>query len=164
MPSGTFCVYRGVTLGNDGEVCATDVGVVWSTFGSPSEIREGPAEASGSNREVYIGFVADPDLVLRALVDPRRSNRAELVAYTVGSHKDPQPLAGETTLRRVRWGSRGTADVLSMELRGPTVGSGSCAVVSYSGTFVGVIRPPMELGAEPCVGERQLRRGEVTSY
>ena len=41
----------------------------------------------------------------------------------------------------------GTADVLSMELREPRVfRPGGCALASYSGTFVGVIGPPIETG------------------
>ncbi len=35
MPSATFCVYRGIALGSRGEVCATDVVVIWSSFGPP---------------------------------------------------------------------------------------------------------------------------------
>jgi hypothetical protein len=143
MPAATFCVYRGVAFGGGGEVCATDVVVIWSSPASQAPVRGGPAEkASASNREVYLAFVADQELVLRAIVDSRQGDRAEMVGYTVGSEEAPQPLAGQMTLRAVRLGS---ADVLSMDLREPRrFRPGSCAFASYSGTFLGMIRPPSE--------------------
>src|SRR5512135_1922978 len=65
MPAATFCVYRGVAFGGAGEVCATDVVVIWSSLASPAAVSVERAEkASGSNREVYLAFVADPELVL----------------------------------------------------------------------------------------------------
>jgi hypothetical protein len=141
MPAATFCVYRGVAFGGGGEVCATDVVVIWSSVGSQAPVRLGRAEkASGSNKEVYLGFVADPELVLRAIVDSRDSDRAEMVEYMLGTEEAPQPLVGKMTLRAVRLGS---ADVLSMELHEPRrFHPGSCAFASYSGTFLGMIRPP----------------------
>ena len=146
MPAATFCVYRGVALGSAGEVCATDVVVIWSSFASQAPVGLAPAEtASGSNREVYLAFVADPELVLRAIVDPRQADRAEMVGYTMGSNEAPQPLAGRMRLRAVRLGSSGTADVLSMELREPQrFHPESCAFASYSGAFLGMIRPPSD--------------------
>jgi hypothetical protein len=143
MPAATFCVYQGVAFGGGGEVCATDVVVIWSSLASPAPASGGPAEkASASNREVYLGFVADPELIVRAIVDPRQGDRAEMVAYTIGSEEAPQPLAGQLTLRAVRAGS---ADVLSMDLREPRrFHPGSCAFASYSGTFFGMLRPPSE--------------------
>jgi hypothetical protein len=139
MPAATFCVYQGVALGGGGEVCATDAVVVWSSVASQAPVRAGP---SGSNKEVYLAFVADPELVLRAIVDSRQGDRAEMVGYTLGSEEARQPLAGQMTLRAVRLGS---ADVLSMDLREPRrFHPGSCAVASYSGTFLGMIRPPSE--------------------
>jgi hypothetical protein len=106
-------------------------------------VSRGPAEkASASNKEVYLGFVADPELVLRAIVDARDSDRADMVEYMMGSDEDPQPLAGKMILRAVRLGS---ADVLSVDLREPRrFHPGSCAFASYSGTFLGMIRPPSE--------------------
>lgn len=45
---------------------ATDVVVIWSS--SQSRVNVGPAaKASGSNRKVYLGFVADPELDERGL-------------------------------------------------------------------------------------------------
>ena len=85
MPAATFCVYRGVAFGVGGEVCATGVVVIWSSFASQVAASVAPVEtASGSDREVYLAFVADPELVLRAIVDPRQGDRAEMVAYTLG--------------------------------------------------------------------------------
>lgn len=141
MPAATFCVYRGVAFGGAGEVCATDVVVIWSSLASQAPVSDGSAEkASASNREVYLGFVADPELVVRAIVDSRQGDRAEMVGYTLGSEEAPQPLAGQMTLRPVRLGS---AAVLSMDLREPRrFHPGSCAFASYSGTFLGMIRPP----------------------
>jgi hypothetical protein len=78
MPAATFCVYGGVAFGDGGEVCATDVLVIWSSLVSQ-------ATASGSNSEVYLGFVADPELVVRAIVDSRQGDRAEIVGYTLGA-------------------------------------------------------------------------------
>jgi hypothetical protein len=150
MPSATFCVYRGVALGSGGEVCATDVVVIWSSFGSrarATDVEPAP-NASSLSGEVYLGFVADPEVVLRASVGSRQSHRAEIVGYTVGRTEAPRALAGEMTLRTVRPGSSGAADVLSMELREPRAfRPGGCALGSYSGTFVGVIGPPIETGA-----------------
>src|ERR1700752_3200462 len=53
MPAATFCVYRGVTFGGGGEVCSTDVVVIWSSLASRAAVSVESAEkASGSNREV----------------------------------------------------------------------------------------------------------------
>lgn len=145
MPAATFCVYRGAAFGGDGEVCATDVAVIWSSFVPPrSAVGLGHAEnPSGSGKEVYIGFAADPELVIRAIVDdPGQGDRAEMVGYALGSEEAPQPLAGSMTLRALRLGS---ADVLGMELREARRFQGeSCAFTSYSGTFVGMIGPPSD--------------------
>jgi hypothetical protein len=139
MPSATFCVYRGVALGRGGEVCATDIVVIWSSVGSQSRVHV--------EREIYLGFVTDPGLVLRAVVDSQHRHRATMVEYTLPKNETPQPLAGETTLRTVVRGSSGTADMLSMNVRdSPQVRLGGCALTSYSGTFVGVIGPPSETG------------------
>jgi len=143
MPAATFCVYRGVAWDGADEECATDVVVIWSSFTSQAPVGRGPAAKTfAANKEIYLGFVADPGLVVRALVDPRQSDRAEIVEYTAGSEEAPQPLAGEMTLPAVRLES---AEVLSMDLREPRrVASGNCAFASYSGTFVGMIGPPTE--------------------
>jgi hypothetical protein len=141
MPEATFCVYRGVAWNGAGEVCATDVIVIWSSFASQAPVSGRPADkASASNKEVYLGFVGDPELVVRAIVDPRHGDRAEMVGYTLGSEEAQQSLTGRMTLPAVHLGS---ADVLSMDLREPRrFHSGSCAVASYSGTFLGMSRPP----------------------
>jgi hypothetical protein len=141
MPAGTFCVYRGVALGGGGEVCATDVVVIWSAWQGRASDAPGEKEPP-AGREVYLAFVADPEPVVRAIVDSQQRDRAEMVEYTAGSAAAPQPLAGEMTLRAVR---RGSADVLSMDLREPRrFHPGICAFVAYSGTFLGVIQPPTE--------------------
>jgi len=144
MPAATFCVYQGVAFGGGGEVCATDVVVIWSSVAAPPPVSAGPAaKATGSNREVYLAFVAEPELVLRGIADARQDDRAEMVGYTTGGDGAPQPLAGRMTLRAVRVGSSRTADVLSMELQEPRrFHPGSCALASYSGTFLGMARPP----------------------
>ncbi len=99
-------------------------------------------------REVYLGFVSDPGLVVRAVVDSRHRHRAEMVEYTSARNETPQPLAGETTLRTVRLGSSGTADVLGMKLwESRQFRAAGCALASYSGTFVGVIGSPIETRA-----------------
>lgn len=156
MPAATFCVYRGVAFGGDGEVCATDVVVIWSSLASQASVSVERAEkASASNREVYLGFVADPELVVWGIVDPRQGDRAEMVGYTLGSEEAPQPLAGQMTLQAVRLGS---ADVLSMDLREPRrFHLGSCAFASYSGTFLGMLRPPSETttSVDPFIVPRQ---------
>jgi len=143
MPADTFCVYRGVAWNGAGEMCATDVVVIWSSVASQAPASGGPAvEASASSTEVYVGFVADPELVVRAIADPRQGDHAEMVGYTLGSEEAPQPLAGQITLRAVHLGS---ADVLSINLREPRpFHPGSCTFASYSGTFLGMIRPPSE--------------------
>jgi hypothetical protein len=156
MPADTFCVYRGVAWGGAGEVCATDVVVIWSSLASEPAASVAHAQKdSASNREVYLGFVSDPELVVRAIVDSRQGDRAKMVGYTLGGDEAPQPLAGQMTLRAVRPGS---ADVLSMDLREPRrFHPGSCALVSYSGTFLGMIRPPSETttSVDPFVVPRQ---------
>lgn len=146
MPAATFCVYHGVARGSAGEVCATDVVVIWSSLASQAPGRAGAAEtATQSNRDVYLGFVADPELVVLAIADPRHGGRADMVEYTLGSDAAPQPLAGEMTLRAVRLGS---ADVLGMDLYEPQrFHPASCAFASYSGTFLGVIGPPSDTTA-----------------
>ena len=143
MPADTFCVYRGVAWSSAGEVCATEVVVIWSSVASQAPVSGGPTEeASASSTEVFLGFVADPELVVRAIADPRQGDRAETVEYTLGSEEAPQPLAGQITLRTVHLGS---ADVLSIDLREPRpFHPGSCTFASYSGTFLGMIRPPSE--------------------
>lgn len=55
MPSDTFCVYRGIAFGSSGEVCATDVMVIWSSVGAQSQVSADPAEtAPGSNRPTHV--------------------------------------------------------------------------------------------------------------
>src|SRR5579862_178913 len=85
MPAATFCVYRGVAFGSRGEVCAPDAVVIWSSFDMHAPRTVGPAQPeSGSTREVYLAFVANPELVLRASVDSGQSDRAEVIGYTAG--------------------------------------------------------------------------------
>jgi hypothetical protein len=154
MPAATFCVYRGVVLGGDGELCATDVVVIWSSLVVAANAQRGE-RTSTANREVYLGFVADPDLVVRAIADPGQRDRAEMVGYTLGREDAPLPLAGQMTLRAVR---QGAADVLRVDLREPLRRHPeSCALASYSGTFLGMIRPPSEatVSADPFIVLRQ---------
>jgi len=143
MPSDTFCVYYGVAFGRAGEVCASGVVVMWSRLTSHVQVRRGLAEnASASNGEVDLGFATYPELVVRALVDPRREDRAELVSYTRDTAQAPQALAGRLRLGPVRPGS---VDVLNLDMREPgPIQIGSCAFASYSGTFIGMIGPPSQ--------------------
>ena len=98
-------------------------------------------------REIYLGFVTDPGLVLRAVVDSRHRHRAEMIEYTLPRNETPQPLVGEMALRTVAIGSSGTADILTISVReSPQFHPAGCALASYSGTFVGVIGPPIETG------------------
>jgi len=166
MPAATFCVYQGVARDGAGEVCVTNVVVIWSSAASQAPVRGRPTEkSSASNREVYLGFLTDPELVVLAIVDPRQSDRAEMVGYTLGGEEAPQPVAGQMTLPALRLGS---ADVLSMDLRGPRrLHLGSCALASYSGRFFGMIRPrrPPSIPSSKYPGSdpRTLRRDESTS-
>lgn len=140
MPSATFCVYRGVAFGGGGEVCGTDIVVIWSSVGSQSRMNV--------QRDIYLGFVTDPGLVLRAVVDSQRGHHAEMVEYTLPRHETPQALVGETTLRTAIVESSGTTDMLTIDVReSPQFRPGGCALASYSGKFVGVIGPPIETGA-----------------
>ena len=137
MPQSTFCVYKGVALDGDGEVCATDIVIMWSTW--PLPVGGAPTDkAPGSPRQLYLAFVADPEPVMRAIVDPLQRNRAELVEYSSAIDELPQPLAGALTLRAAHPGS-----VLNMDLREPRRFSpGGCAFASYAGVFLAVMRPP----------------------
>jgi len=143
MPADTFCVYRGVVWSSADEECATDVVVIWSSAGASQAPGSGElAEKTSASKEIYLGFLADPGLVVRALVDPRQSGRAEIADYTLGSEEAPQQLAGQITLPAVRPGS---AEIFSIDLRdSQRFPSGSCAFASYSGTFVGLAKPPTE--------------------
>lgn len=157
MPPATFCVYQGVALDGADAVCATDVVAIWSRFGSQAEVGVAAEKASGPTREVYLGFVTDPDLVLRAIVDSRQGDHAEIDSYSVGRHA-AQPLAGAMTLRTVRVGSSGTAEVLDVQLRAPRrFRPGGCAFASYSGTFVGVAGPrhPAESASEASLARQR---------
>lgn len=159
MPAATFCVYQGVAFDAGGEVCATDVVLIWSSLTSQAVGGlAGEDKASAPNREVYLGFVADPGLVVRAVVDRHQDDRAEMVEYTLGDENAPQPLAGRMTLRALRPGSRTRADVLAMQLGEPRqFRPGSCAFASYSGTYLGMIRPPSvtSTSAGPSIMPRQ---------
>lgn len=142
MPPATFCVYQGVARDGADEVCATNVVAIWSRFGSQAQVGVAAEKASAPTREVYLGFISDPELVLRAIVDSRQGDHAEIDSYSARRDEASQPLAGEMTLRTVRLGSSGTADVLDVELRTPRrFRPGDCAFASYSGTFIGVIGP-----------------------
>lgn len=138
MPVATFCVYRGIALGGNGEVCASDVVALWGSLSSP-EAESAERAASAAGREVYLAFVADPDLVVRAVADRRRGDRADLIGYTLGSEAAPQPLTGRMALRT----PPGTADTLTVDLLEPhPFRPGGCVFASYSGTFLGMIRRP----------------------
>jgi hypothetical protein len=140
MPADTFCVYQGVALDGGGEACATDVVVIWSSFAPLRAVNREHAKRAPPRRAIYLGFVANPDLVVRAVVDPRRNHHAEMVGYALSAEEGSEPLAGQMTLRAVR---RGSADVLSMEVREPKrFHVGGCALSSYSGTFLGVMQRP----------------------
>ncbi len=39
MPAATFCVYEGVAFDGGGEVCATDVVVIWSSLAAQALVR-----------------------------------------------------------------------------------------------------------------------------
>jgi hypothetical protein len=156
MPEATFCVYRGIASDGRGEVCATDAVVLWSSFASQSAVGvERAKKVSASHREVYLAFVAHPELVLRAIVDPRRGDRAEMVGYSLGSEGASQPLGGRMALRAVRPGS---AEVFNIDFHEPrSLFPGSCAFTTYSGTFLGMIQPRSETTAsfDPFLVPRQ---------
>jgi hypothetical protein len=143
MPAATFCVYRGVALGPEGEVCADDVLVIWSSYASRT-VQEHDPEGTAALTEVYLGFVADPELVLRAVVDPERVERARMVGYTLGAGQSPLPLTGETKLRPAPGSGDDAPGVLTIDLSKPhqfrPVG---CTLMAYAGTFVGVVRFPV---------------------
>jgi hypothetical protein len=133
MPAATFCVYNGVALDTDGAVCAKNVVIMWSSFA-------GPADASNSPqpRELYVGFVAQPDLILRGTVGTPASDTAQLTDVDAPERAAP---IGEMKLRAVQEKS----DVLSMDLHDiPELARADCVVASYSGTFVGLLRPPTD--------------------
>jgi len=140
MPSDTFCVYQGVALDRSGEVCASDVVVIWSSLASQAPVNRALTETGlAAHGEVDLGFVTDPELIVRAIVDPRQSDRAELAWYTHGGEETPQTVAGQMDLRA-------SANVLRMDVREPgRFHIGRCALASYAGTFVGMMQPPSEM-------------------
>jgi len=71
--------------------------------------------------EIYLGFVTDPGLVLRAVVNSEYGHRAEVVEYTLPRNATPHPLVGETTPHTVVLESSGTADMLSINVRVTTI-------------------------------------------
>jgi hypothetical protein len=143
MPAATFCVYNGVALGPEGEMCADNVLVIWSSY-ALGALQQPQGGAGSAPTEVYLGFVADPELVLRAIVDPERSERAVMAGYTLGESQPSLPLLGETKLRAVGGGAQGDAGVLTIMLREPhNLRPAGCALAAYAGTFVGIVRLPL---------------------
>lgn len=143
MPPATFCVYNGVALGADGEICADNVLVIWSSYALHALQR--PEDTRGSAAtEVYLGFVAEPELVLRAVVDPERSERAVMAGYTLGEGRPAVPLAGETRLRAAGGSGPSDAGILTITLQEPReLRSRGCAFAAYAGSFVGMVRLPL---------------------
>ncbi len=131
MPPGAFCVYRGDVRGGNGEVCAKDVVLLWSTYGSP------PA-AEPREHEIYIGFAGIPDLVMHAAVEPEHADRAEMKEFAFSGDQAPTPLDGELSTPSARPGTR-----LYLALPHPPRefqrGDG-CSFASYEGDFMGLIR------------------------
>lgn len=133
MPAATFCVYRGVARDADGAVCAENVMMIWSTF--DGTVRDSTTSARSGTRELYVGLVADPEIVLRGTVAPQAPNMAQLAG--VDAPKSAAPI-GQLQIRAVSEKS----DVVSMELRSSeTLSREHCDLASYSGTFIGLLHP-----------------------
>lgn len=139
MPAATFCMYRGVALGSDGAVCANDVVAIWSSFALEAVAREdGTKKTRGSEPGVHLAFVAEPEIVLRAIADSHQGDHAVMVGYTLGSNR-PQPLAGTITLQI------GAPSVLRLELAtSGRSGVAGCALASYVGAYFGLLQPEAE--------------------
>jgi len=120
----------------------------------PADVRTtGPVST-----EIYLGFVAEPELVMRAVADPEHAERAEMIGYTLGDGQKSQPLVGETDLRKPTIGADTSGGVLTIKLRQPyRLRPAGCNLASYAGTFVGLMRLPLgsaeivesDVGPEP---------------
>jgi hypothetical protein len=144
-PASTFCVYQGAAFGRGGEVCASDAVVVWSSARGPLRMTVQADKGGIPARQVHIAFVDASEIVLQAVVGASQTDRAELVGYTTGDEQVAQPLSGTVTLRPRQPGASRAVDVLEMEVKGPRpFRPGNCALASYSGEFVGVIRSTHE--------------------
>ncbi len=143
MPPDTFCVYRGIARDSSGEACADDVVVLWSSYGAAGE----------ASAEIYLGFIASPDLVLRATVKAQddHQQRAQLLDYAVGGDESARPIHGEASLRAPppQPGAPATADVLSLALSGgiDLDPASRCRFTTYSGEFMAMIGPTLETAA-----------------
>jgi len=132
MSAGEFCVYRGEASAASGRICDDDAVVIWSTHASDSPLDDTPP------RDVYVGFVDAPSLLLHALaVHPTRSRVVDLRA---ASGEEPTPLDGLMTL-----GGSADGQTLTLQLRAPLRATGgwrACGPERYRGVFVGVLGLP----------------------
>jgi len=131
LPSGVLCVYDGVAVGPDGQACPDRVTVVWTRL-APELNRERRPDLS----YVFFGFVGFPEWVVRATADS--GSRAAFLDAASGDQPGRDRLYGHAEIRLAAAGSAAT-EVLSLAFQKPVI-FGNCAVASYDGTFVGLMR------------------------
>jgi hypothetical protein len=139
MPQDVFCVYNGVAVGSDGQVCGDRVMVIWARLAPEFDI-DGGLDAEATDRSaVHFGFVTSPDLVMRARVDAGAENRATIIDFTFGPDQLRARLAGTAEIHLVPAGGDDVTEVLSLRIGTPVPAGETCAFTSYDGTFVGVM-------------------------
>jgi len=138
MPLGVFCVYRGTASAADGEICADDLVVIWSAHAprDTSDIRD----RSGSTRHVYLGFVGEPVLVLRAVATQR--TLARFVEYSLESKQRALRLTGFTTLDPEKQGLFAAMTFTLPSRHEFSRDADACTVAEYNGIFVDVLEEP----------------------
>jgi len=139
MPPGAFCVYEGIALGADGQPCKEPVVVIWARLAPEPDAEGGLGEDVTDPADVLFGFVAFPDLVMRAATDDGAERRATILDYAIGDDQPPVELRGSAEVRFVPAASGGGIEVLGLRIDGPVLASETCAFTSYDGTFLGVM-------------------------
>jgi hypothetical protein len=138
MPRGEFCVYRGRVFAPDGALCSADAVMIWGTH------RMRARRAAEEARDVFVGFVDDPSLVLHAVATRRTVGL--LTGYSLNGDSAQTPVGGFTTLGRQMSGQ----DAMTLRLRPPValeIDDAPCDFSSYRGVFIGVMRGTTAAGS-----------------
>ncbi len=142
MPWGVFCLYRGTLRGPAGNTCSGDVGMIWSSYDPANDsIVSTGGTPVGS---VTLGLMSDPEIVFRATSGPGQVEAAELIAFSTGEDSW-QAVVGHARLTLEQQPATEPLQVLSLQIKGLVLPLfQGCPLVSYEGTFVGVLGPPAD--------------------